>query len=376
MVATEFGRTAAVNGTGGTDHGTGAVGHAARRRGHRRGRVTGRLAGAGAGSALRTDATCGRPAGWMRSSAAPSSEHFGVEPGRVMRSTVPGKHGCVGDERAGERLTGQCPCYCGGAPLSRVPAKAGTQSLAPAWAPACAGALRRSRQIPAFALARVPSSKARAPMTLFARFADHVDAAVDALVLAGTLARRPAASGDHGRTAARSLSHGDLATNAAMVLAKPARTQPRILAEALAESSCASWPEVTAVAIAGPGFLNLKLTGDAWRDELMTIREQGLSYGRSTLGRGAHGQRRIRLRPIRPGPMHMGHCRGAVVGDALASLLEFAGHRVDPRILRQRCRRAGRRARPIGAPAVPPSAGPERRRDPRGVCIPATILCR
>lgn len=169
------------------------------------------------------------------------------------------------------------------------------------------------------------ASSKRAAMTLFARFADHVDVAVDVLVLAGTL------SADLPRQAItveppRDTAHGDLATNAAMVLAKPARTQPRVLAEALAVE-LRKLPDVAEVAVAGPGFLNLTLTGDAWRDELMTIREQGLSYGRSTLGAG----RTVNVEYVSAnptGPMHMGHCRGAVVGDALANLLEFAGHRV------------------------------------------------
>jgi arginyl-tRNA synthetase len=162
-------------------------------------------------------------------------------------------------------------------------------------------------------------------MTLYHRFAAHIDAALDALVAAGTL---PADLDRRNVTVEppRDPSHGDLATNAAMVLAKPAKTNPRALAEALA-AELGKLDEVAAASVAGPGFLNLRLTDDTWRAELAAIVDGGENYGRSTRGSGVTVN--IEYVSANPtGPMHMGHCRGAVVGDALASLLEWNGHRV------------------------------------------------
>jgi arginyl-tRNA synthetase len=161
--------------------------------------------------------------------------------------------------------------------------------------------------------------------TLFARFAGHVDEALDALASAGTL---PASLDRRNVTVEppRDPSHGDLSTNAAMVLAKPAATNPRALAEALA-GELRKLDDVTAVEVAGPGFINLRLSEDAWRAELGRIASAGSDYGRSALGAGKTvNVEYVSANPT--GPMHMGHCRGAVVGDALASLLEFAGHQV------------------------------------------------
>ncbi|MCA1661410.1 MAG: arginine--tRNA ligase [Novosphingobium sp.] len=124
----------------------------------------------------------------------------------------------------------------------------------------------------------------------------------------------------------RGSAHGDLSTNAAMVLAKPAGANPRALAEALA-AELRHAPGVAGAEIAGPGFINLRLADDAWRDELSAIARAGADYGRSAIGGGTTvNVEYVSANPT--GPMHMGHCRGAVVGDALASLLEFAGHRV------------------------------------------------
>ena len=161
--------------------------------------------------------------------------------------------------------------------------------------------------------------------TLHAAFAAHIDAALDALTAAGALPdglNRANVSVEPPRDPA----HGDLSTNAAMVLAKPAGTNPRALAEALAEE-LRKIDGVTEVAIAGPGFLNLRLTDALWLRELETVAVQGEGYGRSAMGAG----RRVNVEYVSAnptGPMHMGHCRGAVVGDALASLLEYAGHQV------------------------------------------------
>ncbi|MDE2404691.1 MAG: arginine--tRNA ligase [Sphingomonadales bacterium] len=161
--------------------------------------------------------------------------------------------------------------------------------------------------------------------TLHAGFAGHVSDALDALVAAGAL------PGGLNRGAVtveppRDPSHGDLATNAAMVLAKPAGTNPRALAEALV-AELVKLPLVTEASIAGPGFINLRLAPGAWLDELRAVAALGADYGRSALGAGTTvNVEYVSANPT--GPMHMGHCRGAVVGDALASLLEFAGHKV------------------------------------------------
>lgn len=162
-------------------------------------------------------------------------------------------------------------------------------------------------------------------MTLYTRFAAHVAAALDTLVAAGTL---PADLDRKNVTVEppRDAGHGDLATNAAMVLAKPAKLNPRALGEALA-AELAKLDEVAEASVAGPGFINLRLTDTAWRDELAQIQAAGDDYGRSTQGQGISvNVEYVSANPT--GPMHMGHCRGAVVGDALAALLEFAGHKV------------------------------------------------
>ncbi len=162
-------------------------------------------------------------------------------------------------------------------------------------------------------------------LTLHAAFAGHVSAALDALEAAGTL---PAGLG-RGAVAVeppRDPAHGDLSTNAAMVLAKPAGLNPRALAEALV-AELAKLPQVTSAEIAGPGFINLRLSDPTWLDELRAIAALGDDYGRSTLGGGATvNVEYVSANPT--GPMHMGHCRGAVVGDALATLLEYSGHKV------------------------------------------------
>ncbi|MEH3157589.1 MAG: arginine--tRNA ligase [Sphingomonas taxi] len=162
-------------------------------------------------------------------------------------------------------------------------------------------------------------------MTLYTRFAAHVAAALDTLTAAGTL---PGGLDRKNVTVEppRDATHGDLATNAAMVLAKPAGMNPRALGEALA-AELGKLDEVAEASVAGPGFINLRLTDAAWRGELAQITDAGDAYGRSTLGEGVTvNVEYVSANPT--GPMHMGHCRGAVVGDALASLLEFAGHKV------------------------------------------------
>jgi arginyl-tRNA synthetase len=162
-------------------------------------------------------------------------------------------------------------------------------------------------------------------MTIFVKFAAHVDHALDGLVQAGKLA----ANLDRSNVTVeppRDASHGDLSTNAAMVLAKPAGTNPRSLAELLV-LELEKIDGVAGVEIAGPGFLNIRLDASIWLDELRAIADAGDDYGRSHIGDGKTVN--IEYVSANPtGPMHMGHCRGAVVGDALAALLEFSGHRV------------------------------------------------
>ena len=162
-------------------------------------------------------------------------------------------------------------------------------------------------------------------MTLYARFAAHVDDALDALEAEGVLARGI----DRGAVAVeppRDPAHGDLATNAAMVLAKRAGMNPRALAESIA-AKLGAIGEVESVEIAGPGFINLRLARAVWEAELGALRAAGGDYGRSARGGGQMvNVEYVSANPT--GPMHMGHCRGAVVGDALASLLEYAGYRV------------------------------------------------
>ena len=124
----------------------------------------------------------------------------------------------------------------------------------------------------------------------------------------------------------RDAGHGDMATNAAMVLAKPAGMQPRAIAEALAARLGADG-RIASAEVAGPGFLNLRLAPAVWQGVIGAILTAGADYGRATLGAG----RRVNVEFVSAnptGPMHVGHVRGAVFGDALARLLAFAGWEV------------------------------------------------
>ncbi|WP_454619211.1 arginine--tRNA ligase [Bradyrhizobium cenepequi] len=121
----------------------------------------------------------------------------------------------------------------------------------------------------------------------------------------------------------REASHGDMATNAAMVLAKEAKAKPRDLAEKIAAKLRAD-ELVASVEIAGPGFINLTLKPNVWTDALRAVLREGAGYGRSAVGGGEKVDvEYVSANPT--GPMHVGHCRGAVFGDALCSLLQFAG---------------------------------------------------
>ena len=120
--------------------------------------------------------------------------------------------------------------------------------------------------------------------------------------------------------------HGDMATNAAMVLAKPAGLKPRDIAEALAPLLAAD-PRVASADVAGPGFLNLRLAPIVWQDVARGVLIEGTAYGRSTVGQGVRvNVEYVSANPT--GPLHVGHTRGAVFGDALANLLAYAGYDV------------------------------------------------
>jgi len=162
-------------------------------------------------------------------------------------------------------------------------------------------------------------------MTLFADIHAATLSALEALVADGTL---PAGL-DMAHVAVeppRDAAHGDMATNAAMVLAKPAGLKPRDIATALA-AKLADDPRIALAEVAGPGFLNLRLTAAAWQGQVAAILAAGADYGRSDMGQG----RRVNVEYVSAnptGPLHVGHTRGAVFGDALASLLAFTGHEV------------------------------------------------
>ncbi|WP_102958250.1 arginine--tRNA ligase [Mangrovicella endophytica] len=160
-------------------------------------------------------------------------------------------------------------------------------------------------------------------MNIFADFENRVKSAVEAI-----LATRENSGLDLSRITVeppRDASHGDLATNAAMVLAKPLQAKPRELAEAIAEALRAD-TDVETVEIAGPGFINLRLKPAFWTEHLADLLRQGSDYGR-----GASTGRKINVEYVSAnptGPMHVGHCRGAVVGDSIANILGFAGNAV------------------------------------------------
>jgi arginyl-tRNA synthetase len=160
-------------------------------------------------------------------------------------------------------------------------------------------------------------------MNVFTIFTGHVRSAVEALAAAGAFPRPP----ELGRIVVeppRDASHGDLASNAAMVLAKDAGMKPRELAERLA-AELGRRAEVTRVEVAGPGFINITLDPSVWREALRAAILAGRDFGRSYIGKAEPvNVEYVSANPT--GPMHVGHCRGAVFGDALANLLNFAGY--------------------------------------------------
>jgi arginyl-tRNA synthetase len=164
-----------------------------------------------------------------------------------------------------------------------------------------------------------------AASNVFAEILERVRAANEALIDAGQL---PAGI-DQSRIAVeppRDAAHGDMATNAAMVLAKDAGRKPRELAELIAEKLRAD-TLIEKVEVAGPGFINLTLRPAAWVDALRAAVKLGQDYGKSDSGAGEPvNVEYVSANPT--GPMHIGHCRGAVFGDALANLLAFTGFKV------------------------------------------------
>ena len=159
-------------------------------------------------------------------------------------------------------------------------------------------------------------------MDVFAQYQSRVAAALNALypdlaedLLAKIVVEPP-----------RDPAHGDLSTNAAMVVAKPLGKNPREVATQLAEAFKEN-PEVTSSEVAGPGFLNFRLAAPAWQAVLRAALETGVDFGRADIGKGQKvNVEYVSANPT--GPMHVGHTRGAVFGDALASLMAYSGYDV------------------------------------------------
>ena len=162
-------------------------------------------------------------------------------------------------------------------------------------------------------------------MNLFSEFTDKIKKVIQSLEikakdgvdldLSNVLAEPP-----------RDPDHGDIASNAAMVIAKPSGLKPRDIAMRLA-TELATDPDVAEAEVAGPGFINIRVNPECWSRALLSVLEAGSNFGRCSLG----GDRVINVEYVSAnptGPMHVGHCRGAVFGDALANLLDFAGYAV------------------------------------------------
>ncbi|KIN61285.1 Arginyl-tRNA synthetase [Sulfitobacter noctilucae] len=162
-------------------------------------------------------------------------------------------------------------------------------------------------------------------MNIFAQIRSLIIDTLDSMVRDGDL---PAGLNFDPITAEppRDAAHGDMATNAAMVLAKPAKMKPRDIADALAAKLLAD-ARITAADVAGPGFLNLRLAPSVWQAVAGKVLDEGTDFGRGSLGQGQKvNVEYVSANPT--GPLHVGHTRGAVFGDALASLLDFAGYDV------------------------------------------------
>ena len=202
-------------------------------------------------------------------------------------------------------------------------------------------------------------------MDIFADFAARVAAALKTLY--------PEASAELIARAVveppRDAGHGDLSSNAAMVVAKPLGKNPREIATALAEHF-KSDPDVESVEVAGPGFLNFRLDEPVWHRVLKSVDELGEAYGKSDLGKGD----KVNVEYVSANPTGPDACgpyarRGVRRRAGLAACL--CRLRRDARVLHQRCRRAGRRPRAVGVPALPRGARRDRSRS-RRASIPAT----
>ncbi len=162
-------------------------------------------------------------------------------------------------------------------------------------------------------------------MNLFADFETRIKNALETL----EIVKEKRSALDFGRIIVeppRDASHGDAATNAAMVLSKPLAMNPRALAEIICDKLNED-EDISEVSVAGPGFINIRLSTAYWQRLLSAVIAEGTDFGRSVLGSG----RKVNVEYVSAnptGPMHVGHCRGAVVGDALANLLQFAGYEV------------------------------------------------
>ncbi|ACA16932.1 arginyl-tRNA synthetase [Methylobacterium sp. 4-46] len=161
-------------------------------------------------------------------------------------------------------------------------------------------------------------------MNIFAAFEERIGEALATLTRAGQLPEGL----DLGRVVVeppRDPGHGDLATNAALVLAKEARTNPKALAELLA-AELRQDPRVTEASVAGPGFLNLRLAPEVFAEVVRAALASGEAFGRGARRPGLVNVEYVSANPT--GPMHVGHGRGAVFGDALANLLAASGREV------------------------------------------------
>ena len=161
-------------------------------------------------------------------------------------------------------------------------------------------------------------------MNIFAIFEDRIRGVLDQLRSEGILPNDVKTAGFVVEPP-REAAHGDLATNAAMVLAKPARMNPKELAVQIADKLSRN-SDVTKAEVAGPGFINLTLKPNIWPEVLQAVLQQGKDYGRSNIGAGEPvNVEYVSANPT--GPIHVGHTRGAVFGDALANLLDFMGYK-------------------------------------------------
>ena len=200
-------------------------------------------------------------------------------------------------------------------------------------------------------------------MNPYRHFIGVIEAALGAMQAAGEL---PAGLDFSAITAEppRDIAHGDIATNAAMVLAKAAKKKPREIADALLPRLKAN-PDVVDGAVAGPGFINLKLADSFWLERLRECLKDGVAYGDSRMGGGQEGERRIRLgQPDRPVARGARARRGG--GRCARQPARQGGLRRHQGVLHQRRRRAGRHARALDLPALQGGAGRAHRHDPRG----------